>query len=249
MPELIVCGTSYEVEAVVFDKDGTLVDFDRLWAGRTERGVDRMMAAAHIAHAHRPAFLRTIGVDPVTAKVIPETPLAVSTLAKLGLVAAVVAHQAGIPWHEAERLARDEFMPEIDTQPAPADLLPIGELRPLFRRLQAHGVRIAIATSDDRRATEAALRLMDLADLVDDIVCGDDPVPNKPSPEQLRHLARTMGVDPARMVMVGDSVTDMRTGRNAGVACCLGVLSGTGDRAALAQHAHHIADTVHAFEL
>lgn len=249
MPELIVCGTPYEVEAVVFDKDGTLVDFDRLWAGRTERGVDRLMAAAGIAPIHRPNFLRTIGVDPVTSKVLPETPLAVSTLAKLGMVAAVVAHQAGIPWHEAERLARDEFMPEIDTQPSLADVLPIGELRPLFRRLQVHGVRIGISTSDDRRATEAALRLMNLADLVDDIVCGDDPVPNKPSPEQVLHLARTMRVKPERMIMVGDSVTDMRTGRNAGVACCLGVLSGTGDRAALAEYAHHIADTVHAFEM
>ena len=116
-------------------------------------------------------------------------------------------------------------------------------------RLQAHGVKIAVSTSDDRRATEAALRLLSLADLVDDIVCGDDPVPNKPSPEQLRHLARTMNVAVERMVMVGDSVTDMRTGRNAGVACCLGVLSGTGNRAGLADYAHHIADTLHAFEV
>ena len=249
MPVLKICDVPYAVEAVVFDKDGTLVDFDRLWAGRTERGVDRLLAAAGLEVAHRPAFLRTIGVDPASHRVIPETPLAVSTLAKIGMVAAVVAHQAGVPWHEAERLAREEFMPEIDTQPTADDILAIGNLRPLFRALQAHGVKIAVSTSDDRRATEAALRLLSLADLVDDIVCGDDPVPNKPSPEQLRHLARTMNVAVERMVMVGDSVTDMRTGRNAGVACCLGVLSGTGNRAGLADYAHHIADTLHAFEV
>lgn len=241
-----ICGATYDVDLVVFDKDGTLVDFDRLWAGRTERGVDRALAAAGLPAHLRSGFLKVFGVESATSKVIPESPLAVSTLAKLGLVCAVLLHQAGIPWHLAEALAANEFMPEIDTQPTAADILPIGDVAGLMHRLKAQGIRIGICTSDDRAATTAALPLLGIADVVDILVCGNDPLPNKPDPETLWSIGRAFGIAPGRMAMVGDSVTDMRTGRNAGVACTLGVLSGTGERPAMAAYADHIAADIHA---
>lgn len=247
MPALDICGRTYDIDCVVFDKDGTLIDFDALWAGRMERGVDRVLALTGLGRQHRAPFLTVLGVDPATSRVIPESPLAVSTIAKLGVACSVLLHQAGMPWHAAESATTEAFMPEIDTLPTASDLVPIGDMRGLLARLTARGIRVAVLTSDDRAATEASLPLLGIDRDVVRMVCGNDPLPNKPAPDGLLHLARELGVLPARMAMVGDSVTDMRTGRNAGVACCLGVLSGTGKREAISAYAHEIADDIHAF--
>ena len=175
MPAIDICGRSYDVDLVVFDKDGSLIDFDALWAGRMERGIDAVLALTGLGNHHRVPFLRVLGVDSVTSRVIPESPLAVSTIAKLGVACSVLLHQAGMPWQAAEGATAEAFMPEIDTLPTSADLVPIGDMRGLMARLTARGIRVAVLTSDDRAATEASLPLLGIDRHVTRIVCGNDP--------------------------------------------------------------------------
>jgi phosphoglycolate phosphatase len=47
------------------------------------------------------------------------------------------------------------------------------------------------------------------------------------------------------MLVVGDSAHDLATGRSAGAAGCIGVLSGTADRAGLAPLADVVLESVH----
>lgn len=249
MPWLSAGGQSRDIDLVVFDKDGTLVDFDRLWAGKliaAIRAVTRAMADDSARQALEQALCATLGIDPAAMRVIPESPLAVATLPKLTLACAVVLHQQGQPWHAAETLARERFQPVIEQPPQPEDLAPIGDLVQLMTALTEAGCRIAIFTSDDRRATEVSLPLLGIDGVVSDMVCGDDAVPGKPSGEGLLHLSRALGVDPSRMLMIGDSVTDMRAAEAAGVGWRIAVTSGTGEPAALASAADTVVPTIHA---
>ena len=50
-------------------------------------------------------------------------------------------------------------------------------------------------------------------------------IPTKPDPTAVLHMAADFGVDPSRVLYVGDSGVDMQTGRNAGMHPC-GVLWG-----------------------
>ncbi|MBP0652219.1 hypothetical protein J8J40_34670, partial [Mycobacterium tuberculosis] len=76
---------------VLFDKDGTLIDFHRLWGPRTARAI-----AALAAVAGRPDLVdplaATIGLDRATGRIRPETPMAVATIAANATVAATVLH-------------------------------------------------------------------------------------------------------------------------------------------------------------
>ena len=55
----------------------------------------------------------------------------------------------------------------------------------------------------------------------DAVVGGDGPFARKPDPGGLRHLIAHAGVPPAATLLVGDSIVDWRTARNASVAICL----------------------------
>ena len=241
-----IASTTRQIDLAVFDKDGTLVEFDRLWTGKLQRAVAAVMVQAAGIPGLEVALYQTLGVDHVSGKVIAESPLAVATLARCGMVCATVLYQHGLPWHRAETLADQVFMPLITAPPVRADLAPIGDLPALFNRLKRAGLKLAICTSDDRLASQAGLDLLGISHLFDEMVCGDDPFPSKPAPDGLLHLARHFGVDPRRMLMAGDSAGDMLAGRNAGAGLTLGVLSGTGKAQGLAAHADVIVPDIHA---
>ncbi len=249
MPLLTITGITREIDLIVFDKDGTLVDFDLLWAGKLVQAVDAVLAAAPAVDGLRSCLFSTLGIQQSGMKVIPESPLAVSTLAKLGIAATVVLYQNGLPWHDAEKLSREIFMPAIGVLPRACDIAPIGNVSSLMRSLKAGGFHLAVFTSDDRDATEASLPLLGITESIGSMVCGNDALPGKPSGAGLLHLSRHFGTPPEAILMIGDSVTDMRSAQDAGVGWRVGVLSGTGKKDDLAKSADLVVDNIHALQI
>lgn len=83
--------------------------------------------------------------------------------------------------------------------------------------------RLAVLTNKPLDATRRLLAGLDLARYFSDadVVGGDGPFPRKPDPAGLRHLIASAGARPAETVLVGDSVIDWHTARNAGATLYL----------------------------
>ncbi|NIR39730.1 MAG: HAD family hydrolase, partial [Actinobacteria bacterium] len=71
----------------------------------------------------------------------------------------------------------------------PEEIRGRGNVREVLDGLRRHGVRIAVATTDDRHLTETALDALAIRELVPLMSCGDDPGPRKPSPRVLETLS------------------------------------------------------------
>jgi phosphoglycolate phosphatase-like HAD superfamily hydrolase len=224
----------FRPDLVIFDKDGTLIDFGAMWggwavelAGRLERAAGRPVAAR---------LARRLGFDLASGAPVPEGPLAVEPMDALRAYAAEVLRGAGL-----DSAAAEQTVAAVWSWPDPvASARPLADLPRLFGQLRAGAARVAVATADDRAPTEATLAHLGLAGLVDAIACADDGLPPKPAPDMLLRICRELDIPPARAAHVGDSLTDMRMGRAAGVGLLVGVASGTVPRAALGQ----IADVV-----
>jgi phosphoglycolate phosphatase len=106
-----------------------------------------------------------------------------------------------------------------------------------------------VATTDDRGPTERTLAALGLAELVDGLVCADDGVPVKPAPDMVIALCGRLGIDPARVAVVGDSVADLEMARRAGAGLVVGVLSGVGEQGQLASLADVVLQSVADFVL
>src|SRR6185436_11035492 len=96
---------------------------------------------------------------------------------------------------------------------------PYPGMREALDRLAARvpHVSLAVLTNKPLAATKAILTGLDLARYFDDaaVVGGDGPFPRKPDPAGLQFLGSRLGVSPAETVLVGDSIVDWRTARNA----------------------------------
>jgi phosphoglycolate phosphatase-like HAD superfamily hydrolase len=212
------------IELVVFDKDGTLVDFDAMWSGWSASLVRDLAAATDPALAGPLAM--ALGLDPLTALIVPGSPLSGTPMTQLRGLTVATLRQEGLSVAQAEAAVAASWDP-----PDPVALAhPLTDLGRLFGSLRDRGIRVAVATSDDRVPTEATLVGLGVGGLVDAIVCADDGLPVKPAPDALLHLCALLGVDPARTAMIGDSPADAAMGRAAGAGLVLGVLSGVGVR-------------------
>jgi len=220
---------------VVFDKDGTLIDFDLMWGGWAEDLADRLEAA--IGAPIRAELHRQIGYDQASRRTQPGSPLAATPMAHLRLMTTdVVARSTGRSAASAAAIVEDAWH-----SPDPIGLArPLADLGALFNRIRASGGRVAVVTSDDRGPTEATLAWLGVAGLVDALVCADDGLPSKPAPDTLLRACGLVGVEPGRAAMVGDSVADMAMATAAGIGRRIAVLSGIGRRLEL----EPIADVV-----
>lgn len=226
------------IDLVVFDKDGTLIEFDAMWAGWTVDLAASLERAVGIPISD--ALFDMLGFDEVSGRVLPGGGLAATPMARLRDRTRGILVAAGLSGRAA-----DAALEEAWHAPDPVGLArPLVDLAGLFARLRGRGVRIAVATSDDRVPTERTLAALGLTGLVDAVVCADDGVAVKPAPDMVVRLCSQLGVEPGRTAVVGDSVADLEMGRRAGAGLVVGVLTGVGDAASLSPVADRLLDSV-----
>ncbi len=209
-----------DIDLVVFDKDGTLISFEAMWTGWARELGSRLEIATR-----RPVagdVFAAIGYDPVDDRVRPGGPLAISTMAGIEERVAAVLRR----WCPSVAAAR-RILADAWSEPDPVALaVPLADLPGLFATLRSDGRRIAVATTDDRRPTEATLDGLGLSPFVDGILCGNDPGPTKPEPAALVALAARVGVPIDRTAMIGDTPADLAMAHGAGAGRAIGVASG-----------------------
>lgn len=90
----------------------------------------------------------------------------------------------------------------------------IGELLQLLKR---RGTSLAVFTGKGRRTAEITLEEFGIADFFDCLVSGNDVVQHKPHHEGIELIMNQLAVTPADVLMVGDSLSDVKASRGAGV--------------------------------
>ena len=82
--------------------------------------------------------------------------------------------------------------------------------------LAAAGLPLACITNKSARFTAPLLERIGFARYFSLVVCGDTLPRKKPDPLPLTHAAQCMQVQPAEMLMIGDSINDAQAARAAG---------------------------------
>jgi phosphoglycolate phosphatase len=215
---------------IIFDKDGTLIDFDAMWGGWIELLAQRLEEIAQVPVA--PHLFMLLGYDAAQRRTLPGSHLAVTPMAHLWLLTRDVLQSLGFSETEAATMVHTAWF-----VPDPVSLAkPFTDLRVFFEALRSRGHKLAVATSDDRAPTLATMDAFGVTELLDSIYCADDGLPHKPEPDIIWAACKAAGVAPSQAAMVGDSVADLLMARAAG-ALAVGVTTGTSPASVLQPYA------------
>jgi phosphoglycolate phosphatase len=220
-------------KAILFDKDGTLVDFDQSWG---EAGFHVISALAKDDPLTFERLSQAAKYDTKTRRFLPGADLIAGT-----------STDFGPDWAKAlGRSDTETVAKEIDRlfmELAPTMMVTIGNPLEVIKTLAARGYHLGIATNDIEAAALQQAELMGLLPHLDFIVGHDSGHGAKPGPGMVTGFARHVGVEPASVALVGDSTHDLHAARAAG-AIGIAVLSGPATHAELAPHADHVIDSI-----
>jgi len=224
------------LRAILFDKDGTLIDFDATW------GPAAYEVMRELAGGDEQAFADLVRVSEYVLeerRFLPTSPLVAGSSASYGPL-----------WAQAlKRLPSADFyrhMDELFGYWGLRSLAPIGRPAELVGALAGRGFRLGIATNDAESSGRAQAEALGLMAHLDFIAGYDSGFGGKPHPGMVLAFAAHCAVQPHEVALVGDSLHDLEAARAAG-ALSIAVLTGPlgpGARAELEPHADHVIASI-----
>ncbi|WP_170400308.1 HAD family hydrolase [Ruegeria arenilitoris] len=208
------------IDAILFDKDGTLFDFANTWGAFGRNMVLRLADGDHVRAAE---LGRVIGFD------LEQVTYSEDSIVIAGTVEEIAEDLAP----HLPDMTQDELIDVLNAESASAPQAQAVPLEPFLEGLRQAGFKLGVATNDGEMPALQHLASVGIRDHFDFVAGYDSGHGFKPGPGQLLAFATHVGVDPDRVAMVGDSLHDLQAGRAAGMTT-IGVLTGMAPAEALA---------------
>jgi phosphoglycolate phosphatase len=239
---LFSAGQPADIQAVLFDKDGTM--------SRSEPHL-LALAAARVQHCLNlvepwereelsQLLRRAYGLRNQDDGLNPAGITAVAARDHNLIGTAVALTLVGHGWPESLALAEETFRRADQDPAAEAAAAQITEgLVDLLIDLRRHGVRCAVISNDGHDGIRDFLAHHSLSEHID-AIWSADRLPRKPDPRAVNHLCDNLGVPPGQCALIGDANSDLHMARSAGVALVMGYKGGWREPVPLADAYHQL---------
>lgn len=223
MKKISVNGQIFEIEAVVFDKDGLLFDSSVFWRELAQARLNaalryvngkivcdwlKLMDVSVEIDEDRKLCVKKVKPDGVTAVASPDE--------EIMITATFLMQCLECSWPEARETARAIFAEGdlcIDMAKA---ISPKPGFPQIFQRLRAARIPYGVATSDDLQRAQKSIDMYDDFNMLDFVITPKDVKRNKPAADMLNLVAEKYGVESKYLMMVGDSYVDVMMADTAG---------------------------------
>lgn len=221
------------IKAVIFDKDGTLIDF----AGTFNPATRLVLEHLSEGDAELMQKMADIWEFDLERNVISNTSM---IIADSGYEIAN-ALSAVIEIEDPEKFANelDDMFGELCLE----TLAELPGIRAALEQLKSAGIALGVGTNDSQANALRQMQALDFDSLFHKIMGADSGHGAKPGPGMVAAFIESLGLQPSEVLMVGDSLHDLEAGRSAGARTC-GVETGPADRSALEKHADIVLSSV-----
>lgn len=223
MAVISVCGQKFDIDVVVFDKDGCLFKSKAFWEGLARSRYEKLAAVSDENVALK--WLNLVGI---TSHLGEDGVLCVDDVDPMGTLAIAPPHEEviicatvlqqnmGWQWPQCRDTARKVFEEADAKLDLASCIIPTKGFPEIFERLHKAGITFGIATSDDLDRAQRSIKMYSDLDYLAFLITPVDVVNNKPDREILDLVASRFNVDTSRIMMVGDSFVDVQMAQNAG---------------------------------
>lgn len=222
MSVVIVNDNKYDIDCILFDKDGTIMDFT-LWVhwaeelvnliGETNESIDRSLLA------------RALGFSFEQQTWDPEGPLAIGSLQDLLTILALGLYQQKVPWNQAYQVVNDAYQELEDSFVIDDHVKPVNGLRAFLEQAKVHDIKMGVVTSDNYKKAVEHLEALEIKHYFSTIIGHDLVQQGKPYPEMVYQACEQLQVKPEKTLIIGDSNGDMILGKKSGTLASIGIVA------------------------
>ena len=227
-----------KIKACIFDLDGTLLEtLTSLWYCAS-----RSLKKEGLKELPKDKFRYYVGDGALTQveRYLKDTEIigkpSENALSKRGIKAPGRISPQGIPDpHDPENLDYyyKSYMEELDRY-ADYEVRPYDGIPEVLEELKKKGLKLAVFSNKPDAAAQKVIKKY-FKDTFDIVLGKTDELPKKPDPAGALMIAKDFGIAPENIMYMGDTNTDMQTGRAAGMLT-VGVLWGFRDRKELEEN-------------
>lgn len=225
-------GAVENMEWILFDKDGTIIYFDRSWMKIGLQLVDDFMETYKDSIADIDGSYAYLGI--IDGEIQPGTIMASGALDEMIEAFCKIANQDVTNW------AQQRSQTLVDNR-VPENVLVEG-ISETLDTLKQRGYKLGIVTSDSKKGVEQFLEYTQFDHYFDIVISTEADAVEKPNPEVLNPLFYRYNVEPKNVAIIGDTANDIQTGINAKLGLKVAVLTGVGLKESFAQ-ADYIFET------
>lgn len=232
------------IKGILFDKDGTLVDFFSLWLQAATAVIPKFLRQNGIEDSQEMVqhLLQVIGV--YSDKIDPKGALAYKSYGEIAEEVCAALEESGhiLPAGEIGKQLEELFNENVTRRDVKFQLFT--DMSALIEELRSRDIIIGLATADTGISAENCLEAIGVLEYFDYIGADDGRRKPKPDEEMFLEFAEQFSLNPEEIAVVGDTYNDMIFARqNGGVA--IGVLSGVSEVEDFGDEADYIIDSIH----
>ena len=222
-----------DIRAIIFDKDGTLIDFPATFNPATDRVLAELCGGDRkLLQAAADAW----DFDLVTKTVDPKSVIVSASSFEIADALATIMPVGDVSEFGAKL---DEMFGAVCVE----TVTPLPDTGKTLHALKTHGLMLGVGTNDAEANAIAQMQSLGFLELFDRIFGADSGHGPKPEPGMITAFTEMCSLEPGQVLMVGDSLHDLESGRQAGVRTC-GVETGPADRKALEKHADMVLPSI-----
>jgi HAD superfamily hydrolase (TIGR01509 family) len=198
----------------VFEKDGTLLDLDKLWVPVTRFAANRIFETLGIPKSGIEAYIYDLGIRDGSFDISAPFPRGAFS----EMIDILIRHARAAGATETdEEIVNASLVFFSKEAKAKAEIAPICDnLREVLLELRDSGIALAVVTADELKSARYCLEALGIADVFDTVLAFDGVHPQKPDPYYMNKFLQEHGFYADEVIMVGDTDNDIRFAKNSG---------------------------------
>ena len=214
------------IEAIIFDKDGTIIDANIYWSEIIKLRASMILKEYDINEDFYSQICKSMGLNLKTNMLLPDGPIALKSRDEVinSLILFLKEIEINILPNDLKLIFKKVH--ENFSLKAHEFIEPIHSSINLIKNLSKSNVKLALLTSDTTLNAKNTLKKLNINSYFEIVMGGDNNLQKKSSGKPALYICKKLNLDAKNVIAIGDAEMDFEMSSNANLLNCILVATG-----------------------